>query len=275
MEVFLNAMKYRDMQLHCKEYGLAATGNKEVLRERLSQYLSENRGPIRQEYLESSKGKPTTGVEDDDMAVDAVEFPSEHHAESTAGHDVKMEEASSPSEMVMLSMAEKVIDKQIEKLNDMEPVRVSILSDKMPSDKAALEANVQEHVVEMEDQPTKNSAGRTVSETTSSVVDSGVVGTKSPLRAFVKDAVNHMTHSAQKAPRMGQYNSTHGDHLSPPPSDFTTSSTSSKISGTRVREIVSKLSTNQSNSALSDKLQASKDARMARLAEMREKVIMA
>jgi hypothetical protein len=95
-------------------------------------------------------------------------------------------------------------------------------------------------------------------------------GSRSPLAGFVKDALKSMTSSAQKA-NAYYSDSIPEDDISPPPSDFTSSTTSSKISGSRVRELVSKLS-NPTNSALSKSVQAKKEARMARMAEMRGKV---
>lgn len=75
------------------------------------------------------------------------------------------------------------------------------------------------------------------------------------------------------------------DDISPPGSEVTTSSVASKISGTKVREIVSKLSAHKSQyssatpsasassgSSLLKSVQAKKEARMARMAEIREKV---
>ena len=262
--VFLNAMKYRDMQMHCKEYGLSAAGNKEVLRVRLFDYLSEHKpSSVRQapETLE----RPIENT-DGGMLVDAVSVQPERNTQHAAD-DVIMEEATSSAAKDEASMEEKVMNKETSKTEYSGHSSEKLQSRNAPSSTM----DVKEDIMETEKLQLKDDPSKSVLETVNSVVATGVGGGKSPLRVFVKDAVKHLTNSSQKA-RLIEHISTPGDHLSPPPSDFTTSSSASKISGTRVREIVSKLTTNQPSSTLSDKLQASKDARMARLAEMRGKV---
>mmetsp|Transcript_97615 Transcript_97615/g.146272 ORF Transcript_97615/g.146272 Transcript_97615/m.146272 type:complete len:592 (-) Transcript_97615:4-1779(-) len=99
---------------------------------------------------------------------------------------------------------------------------------------------------------------------------------KSPLRGVVKNAFkvfgNYGQSKAQCPPdRLDDP----ADDISPPSSEV---SNCSKISGTKVRELVSKISgtssyqsTQNGGSALSKNLQAKKEARLARMAEIREK----
>jgi len=270
LEGFLNAMKYRDMQLRCKEYGLFAAGNKEILRVRLFRYLSQQAGSIGTDVLkQTEEHKATTEVlkqteehkatTEDEIAIDVVKVPSVEHVETKADVDIKMEDAQPSIEKAPTAMPAK----EIATSNLVEPVRVSCAGTMQPTKETTSELVVEEHV--------KDPSGSFSSEGAGPAIPIREIGTKSPLRVFVKDAVKQMTHSAQKARLVGHI-STPGDHLSPPPSDCTASTSCSKISGTRVREIVSKLTTSQPSSTLSNKLQASKDARMARLAEVRGKV---
>ena len=266
LTVFLNAMKYRDMQMHCKEYGLSAAGNKEVLRVRLFDYLSEHQPSSELQAPKTLEG-PKGISADEEMLVDAVGVQPEQKTQHAADDDVTMEEAMLSAKNDEVSMAAKEMNTEISKPDNSEPSSEKLKSRNAPSSTA----DVKEDIMDTEQLQSNDPPGQLVQETANAVVANGGVAGKSPLCVFVKDAVKHLTHSAQKA-RLIEHISTPGDHLSPPPSDFTASSSASKISGTRVREIVSKLTTNQPNSTLSDKLQASKDARMARLAEMRGKV---
>jgi Inner centromere protein, ARK binding region len=263
LETFLNALTYRDMQLQCKEYGLMATGNKEILRERLLEYLLENKDGRASDYLAKS---PQRENKREDNMVESGDIQSLRTIEPTGDDDAKMEEVTSSLENVMTSMEVE----EFAKPRDAEPIRISGSSNTIQSDQCASELSSKENDMDV-DQAPMDPPGKIIPEHTSSVAFGGVSEAKSPLRSYVKDAVKHMSHSAQKA-RLMEHISTPGDHLSPPPSDFSASTSCSKISGTRVREIVSKLTTNQTSSTLSNKLQASKDARMARLAEMRGKV---
>jgi hypothetical protein len=101
---------------------------------------------------------------------------------------------------------------------------------------------------------------------------------RSPLRGLVKQAFKVFGthgHSKSQPPPPDQLDDP-TDDISPPSSE---ASNCSKISGTKVRELVSKIANNSNyqttqngGSALSKNLQAKKEARLARMAEIREKV---
>lgn len=274
----LNAMKYREIQLQCKDYGLAATGNKEALRDRLLSYLLQFREA---DAADTDENHPEGG------AAPSEGITNEQGSSKT---DVTMQDERKETETMIEKEEETymVVDTQefssnadkketpadAKAFKEAEPARVSYASENnMEVDPVDLNEGTDKELMEVEGPAVKSSPGKVHDGVIKAVGVEKQAVSKSPLRAFVKDAVNHMTDSSQKAKLISQI-STPGDHLSPPPSDFTTSTASSKISGTKVREIVSKLSSHsgQSSSALSGKLQASKDARMARLAEMRGKV---
>ncbi len=262
IESRINSMKYRDIQVECKHFGLVATGNKEVLRERLLAHLLE----------EESQGKTDRAGEFDsketreEMQADAKEEKDEAVHE-VAAYDVEMKE--DPSFFV---------DKEAPKHSDLDPaqqvekalfpVRISCSSIQAEADVVMHEASEESRKVQV-DQSCKDPPGKAIDDTAASVGPEDYVS-RSPLAGFVKEALKSITQSAQKS-KTHCADSIPEDDISPPPSDFTSSTESSKISGPSVRELVSKLS-NPSNSALSKSVQAKKEARMARMAEMRGKV---
>jgi len=253
-ETELNAMKYQDLKNECKKYGLKCGGTKGVLRERLLCHVFEDL----KDTQASDDHDPMQVEEDVKKPFETVDKASESDVEN-----VKMKNESFPS-----GTKEEAVAPVVEPAFRMEPARVSCSSMQVQADgKKAYSPAVEP--MEEEEKCSKDPPGKPTSDTQS--VGPMDTSSKSPLPGFMKDALKSMAQSAANPTRAKD--SIPEDDISPPPSDFTSSSSSSKI-GPRVQELISSLSnqSSTSNSALSKSVQAKKEARLARMAEMREKV---
>lgn len=269
IEARINAMKYRDIQVECKQYGLLAMGNKEVLRERLLAHLLD----------EESQAKEASHAQVD---RDSATSPEPMEEERDVSQEKKADESNSEDvimqdEAVVFPTENKDITtfESVDKVVANPPARISCSSVQADVEVPMMDSEIHEEKLTEKvvvDNTSKDPPGKAIEDSATSVGPDDF-GSRSPLAGFVKDALKSMAASAQSAQKSSAFysDSIPEDDVSPPPSDFTTSTTSSKISGTRVRELVSKLS-NPSNSALSKSVQAKKEARMARMAEMRGKV---
>lgn len=262
IEARINAMKYRDIQVECKQYGLHATGNKEVLRERLLAHLLEGET----QGLDDVNSENTEGFYDDQMKCGNEEEEFERSSEVVVGDVIMNDELAITVEEEEQQNLETAPVQRME--TSPPPARVSCSSVQAEADIVTNEKDEDNKIIDS-DNTCKDPPGKAIDDTVASVGPEEY-GARSPLAGFVKDALKSLTQSAQKS-KMQYSDSIPEDDISPPASDVTSSTTSSKISGSRVRELVSKLS-NPTNSALSKSVQAKKEARMARMAEMRGKV---
>lgn len=301
-EAILNAMKYKEIQAECKKYGLMAGGTRMVLKERLLTHLMEQRS---EESADNNREEERADKQTEPMEVERQPEP----LNSTPGDDLKMNDVDDD---------DAVHDKKqpspkpvpLEKAVVVLPVRVSSSSIQSQVDDPMSELSHDDSDHRIENEPPKDPPGKSVpgikkpeevvalptaikspikspikssavkSPMKSSAVKSPFKG-QSPMKGIVQSAMKSITLSAQKLREHPSDSIPEDDDISPPPSDFTSSTTSS-----RVRDIVSKFSNsnptnsalsnpNSTNSALSKCVQAKKEARMARMAEMREKVCIA
>lgn len=240
IEFKINAMKVVEMRDECRRLGLDNKGVKKVLRARLLEHMlsddgSEGEDMVIEQNMEDSK-QATNATE---QAVENQNIPEETK--------VTNEQTAPETRMSCDSI----------KVDHHEPT-VAIAD-------------------EVEQKPSADpKKDKPVPETKEK---QGSIKSKSPIKTQLQ--------LAQKGSVQAEYykDSIPEDDISPPSSEVTTSSVASKISGTKVREIVSKLSSNKSQyssatpsssassgSALLKSVQAKKEARMARMAEIREKV---
>lgn len=252
IEFKVNAMKVVQMREECRKLGLDNKGVKKVLRSRLLEHL-----------LSDANQQP------DSPPQDSSEVQQEM-TEVSASKSGETNEQNDGNEMKIDDIAIKQESTESEK----EDSRMSItstqaepkMSTKEPEPSAPQEVDMQ----------TSNASAP------ENEMNATIVPKTSKVKPQTKDRING---GQQTAVREDYYkDSIPEDDVSLPASDVTTSTVSSKISGTKVRELVSKLSNKSqytsgtpsssapSGSALSKSVQAKKDARMARMAEIREKV---
>eukprot|EP00934_Nitzschia_sp_Nitz4_P000151 Nitzschia sp. Nitz4//scaffold26_size159584//80933//82702//NITZ4_002495-RA/size159584-snap-gene-0.39-mRNA-1//-1//CDS//3329545094//151//frame0 len=170
-----------------------------------------------------------------------------------------------------------------------EPAKIHVPSATATSavdDNGGLPTNMEdaEESLENEDTPAEMAAVDTAEVAESGPAEvSNHSQTKSPLRGFITDVLKAAESSTKSTSSKSVDETKPDDDVSPPASEVNSNASSSvsKFPGSRVREIVSKLSSQSHHSssthgvsggsALSKSVQAKKEARMARMAEIREK----
>jgi hypothetical protein len=302
VEFRVNAMKVAELKKELKSRGLDANGLKKDLRARLLNAIVDEPETQQSDLVvvkvESMKlGSPMPSVEniqmgskslmdiDDkdsgdletkDASRAVIDFASMNvEKDEVISKDVQpaMNESQSKSERVSCSSTQAEADHHCP----------GILEEK-PADRQMMDAKECTNNIAKPTEVPKSKR----EELESSSQSSSLKRARSPLRGMAKNAF--------KVPGNSPANAGSGDPMKvEPPSDMTpeddtsppsseVGSSCSKISGSRVREIVSKMSNQQfsstasssqnagSTSALSKNLKAKKEARLARMAEMRGKV---
>ena len=312
IEFKVNSMKVAELRDELKERGLPAVGKKLELRSRLLQRLLEESdeqqrppsseskkwqnvdlaSPQRCEHQAAIPSNQKENVTDSDVTDEATKnqthmtnaesMPNECNAETEtqAKEDIKIIDL--PQEVNLRPSAECT-----EKENRHEPPVVSDASD-LPT--AELNSIRDEAVGAMEywKQLTKCTPGTMngshADQTNEKDGDTLAMSNRSPFRGIVKNAFKVFSNNPSKdLPVIGCNNSNDeamtNEDVSPPCSEV---STGSKISGVKVRDLVSKISSSSSyqtsigpnpaavGSALSKSVQAKKEARMAKVEEARK-----
>lgn len=266
IEFKVNAMKVAQMRDECRKLGLDTKGVKTALRSRLLTHLLE------EQVQPGDSGEVGTTSP---MKVD----PEPEPIVAPRPVSSNMDETSSVVDTTSMK-SEVVFEQPVSK-----PARVSNNSaqaDSIISSESVASENRVEKAAQDTQDPVRNNTGKP--ETDTRMKPEPIA--KSPLRGLVKEALKAIDNSVRSIKSTATEDKTTAsditDDISPPASEVTTGSSSSKISGSRVRELVSKLSsqsqyssngqTGNTPSALSQSVQAKKEARMARMAEIRGKV---
>ena len=288
LQVF--ALKVVDLKNELKARGLPTNGRKKELRERLIEAMVSNTAGGQLERIEEQEEPKTASPKE-------VEFSP------------KQPVVVVPSAVVDIPEEPIVATEQTQEDAEMTEAVESNENDKKTPFEFATGENQNDHKTKKEEQTTIPECDSSVekgSQVSTSrdywmnkVKPSPVPQKAPPVRNNVPkyDSTNNLSSSGPSPLRsvvksaikvMGTYNQPTSDRLDDPaddespPSSEVSSSVYSKISGTKVRELVCKISSSSlqssasksvgGGSALSKNLQAKKEARLARMAEIREKV---